>query len=218
MNPKQLLRREIKARLASLPPEQFHAEGLKAAALIQTLSVWPRYTNILLFLSMKYEIDTHPLLEAAFAAGKRVFVPRVEGENLLFCRIRSPEGPWLTGPYGIHEPAPLSPSVDGPGNAGKRRDCGASAGDKLCGLSPADFPVLVIVPGLAFDRRGGRLGRGKGYYDRFLAALDAAARPCATIGLCMEAQIVPEVPAEGWDKKMDGVCSGPSSAFHFPLP
>ncbi|GHV52405.1 5-formyltetrahydrofolate cyclo-ligase [Spirochaetia bacterium] len=170
----------MKARLVSFPPEQFHIEGIKAAVLIQALPVWSQYTNILLFLSMKYEIDTQPLLEAAFAASKKLFAPRVEEDNLAFCRIHSPDGPWHYGPYGIREPT---------------------------GLSSTDFPALVIVPGLAFDRSGMRLGRGGGYYDRFLAALNAAGQEYAALGLCMAAQIVPEVPAEEFDKKMSGICT-----------
>ncbi|GHT63411.1 hypothetical protein FACS1894110_01160 [Spirochaetia bacterium] len=187
-NSKQALRREMKARLASLPPEQFHVEGLKAAALVQTLPVWSQYTNILLFLSMKNEIDTQPLLEAAFAAGKKLFVPRVEGDNLAFCRIHSPDGPWLTGRYGIREPM------------GRANNDGA-------GLSSTDFPALVIVPALAFDRSGKRLGRGGAYYDRFLAALNAAGQEYAALGLCMAAQILPDVPAEEFDKKIKKICT-----------
>jgi 5-formyltetrahydrofolate cyclo-ligase len=197
MQSKQQLRRTIKARLSSLPPEQFHAEGLRAAAFIQTLPVWTQCDTVLLFLSvglcgsngaiapgvMECEIDTRPLLDTAFRAGKRIFVPRIEGENMTFIRIESPDGPWLTGPYGIREPI-----IDDSGR-----------------LSPADFPALIIVPGLAFDRSGGRLGRGKGYYDRFFAELDAASHGYTTLGLCMASQIVSAVPTENQDKKMDGV-------------
>jgi 5-formyltetrahydrofolate cyclo-ligase len=66
---------------------------------------------------------------------------------------------------------------------------------------------MIVVPGLAFDRSGRRLGRGGAYYDRFLAGLNAAGQKYTAIGLCMAAQIVPEVPTEKWDKKMDGICS-----------
>ncbi|GHU92506.1 hypothetical protein FACS189479_01660 [Spirochaetia bacterium] len=146
---------------------------------------WSQYATILLFLSMNNEIDTQPLLEAAFEAGKKIFTPRVKGDDLVFRRIHSPEGPWIAGPYGIREPVASN-------------DGGS--------LSQADFPALIIVPGLAFDLGGNRLGRGRGYYDRFLAVLDAAGREYTAIGLCMASQIVPEVPAEDFDKKMDGVC------------
>ncbi|GHT91106.1 hypothetical protein FACS1894140_1030 [Spirochaetia bacterium] len=138
---------------------------------------------------MENEIDTHPLLEAAFVADKKVFVPRVKKDELIFYRIHSPDGPWHYGSFNIREPI--------------------TAGDSAAALSPVDFPAMVIVPGLAFDRSGRRLGRGGGYYDRFLAGLNAAGQKYTAIGLCMATQIVPEVPTENQDKKMDGIYSAP---------
>ena len=69
-------------------------------------------------------------------------------------------------------------------------------------LKPEDFPVLVISPGLAFDRRLNRLGRGQGYYDRFFADLDEAKHSYTAVGICMDCQLVDEVPIDSWDKKM----------------
>jgi 5-formyltetrahydrofolate cyclo-ligase len=60
---------------------------------------------------------------------------------------------------------------------------------------------------LAFDREGNRLGRGKGYYDRFFAELDAEGYRYITIGFCMETQVVPRLPRESWDKKMNALCT-----------
>ena len=77
------------------------------------------------------------------------------------------------------------------------------AEDLALTLKPADFPALVITPGLAFDRTMNRLGRGRSFYDRFLASLDAANREYTALGLCMECQLLDKIPAEPWDKKMD---------------
>jgi 5-formyltetrahydrofolate cyclo-ligase len=184
------LRRELKKRLKSLPPESFTHEGARAAVLIKKLPLWETYTTLLLFLSAKTEIDTAPLLEAALGDKKRVFAPRIQGDDLVFCPVRCAAGPWEEGPWGIREP----------------REAGAE-------LSPADFPALIIVPGLGFDRQGNRLGRGKGFYDRFLAALEGEGLVFKTLGLCMEAQVVPEIPVEPRDKKMDGVCTGGRTAI-----
>jgi 5-formyltetrahydrofolate cyclo-ligase len=142
-----------------------------------------------LFLSLKDEIDTSPLLEAAFAEKKRVFVPRVEKDGLVFYET-GPSGPWVKGPFGVREPLLT-------GEAAERS------------LSPEDFPALIIVPGLAFDLSGKRLGRGKGYYDRFFAELEknVPASEYKAIGLCMEIQITAGVPASSFDKKMDGLLS-----------
>ena len=70
-------------------------------------------------------------------------------------------------------------------------------------LAAGDFPVLVITPGLAFDQNLNRLGRGRSFYDRFFAALDAAGRNYTALGLCMNCQLVEKIPVDPWDKKMD---------------
>jgi 5-formyltetrahydrofolate cyclo-ligase len=195
-HPKQILRNAIKARLSALLPEDFSTQGAAVAARLRESPYWDRYETLLLFLSLPREIDTRPLLDAALGAGKRIFAPRfvrtgrIEKQggtpgSLMFYRVCSAAGPWALGPFGIREPGVLT----GP-------------------LTAADFPALVIVPGMAFDPQGARLGRGGGYYDRFLAELDARGRDYRAIGLCMSCQLVEEVPVEKWDKKMDGVYTG----------
>jgi 5-formyltetrahydrofolate cyclo-ligase len=133
---------------------------------------------------MKYEIDTGFLLERAFHDGKNVFVPKIINDKLQFFQIFEHElnGQWEAGAFGIREP----------------RDP-----DSRRALSPSHFPCLIITPGLAFDRNGNRLGRGKGYYDRFFTELDAQNLRYFSAGLCMPSQIVERVPAKPWDKKMD---------------
>jgi 5-formyltetrahydrofolate cyclo-ligase len=189
---KSPLRREIKKRLSLLSPGDFRARGEAAAALLRESPLWARYGTVFLFLSLPDEIDTGPLVEAALDAGKRVFAPRTgPGGEMKFYRVAARPGaaaPLEPGPFGIREPPP----VEAPG--------------------PADFPALILVPGLAFDRRGRRLGRGGGCYDRFLGALErtrpADAAPNLVIGLCAPCQLVPEVPVEPWDLRVDGVCDG----------
>jgi 5-formyltetrahydrofolate cyclo-ligase len=218
---KTALRREMRRRLAVLSCESFRHEGITVAALMGKLPLWAETGTLLLFLSIKDEIDTAPLLEAAFKAGKKVFVPRVEGGALAFYRTPSPAGPWHRGPFGIREPAitgagpedPTVPADGGMADGGAvlvtgRTVPAASPKRSFPALSPADFPALIIVPGLAFDRRGNRLGRGKGYYDRFLAGLDRDGLPCTAAGLCVEAQLLPEIPAGDLDRKMDLICAG----------
>lgn len=173
--------------MAALGPEWFAAAGREAARYLPALPGWEGFRSALIFISMKDEIDTRPVIETALAAGKRVFVPRVEGEGMTFYR------------YG----------ATGGGIAGE------GAGPALgAALAPEDFPLLVLCPGLAFDRRGGRLGRGRGFYDRFLAGLDAGlpgSKPRGgplsrtVAGLCGDCQLVEETPAESWDRPMEAL-------------
>ena len=184
---KAALRKEMKQRLESLPPEKFHEEGLQAASRIRSLPLWSQYETILFYLSMNLEIDTEPLLETSFLDKKKIFVPKVAGEDLHFFRIYSLSGPWHYGAFAIREP-----QTDRPEDL----------------LQAQDFPVLIIVPGVAFTKEGDRMGHGRGYYDRFFESLDKQGLSYSTLGICMEAQIVPEVPTEKWDKKMDALCFG----------
>ena len=179
------MRRQMKELLSGTSPGRFRLEGEKAAARAVDSPLWSQYERVLLFLSMEGEIDTAPLLEAALGGGKKVFVPRVEGKDMVFLRIFSTAGPWRAGVFGIREPA----------------------GDEGL-LDEGDFPALVFVPALAYDREGRRLGRGGGFYDRFLGGLDAQNRPVATLGLCMECQLVEEVPIEAFDKRVNSVLAG----------
>ena len=179
MSPKETLRGKIKSRLEETSPEEFRTQGKSAAELLRSSPVWPCYETIFLFLSMNSEIDTRSLLEAALEDRKKAFAPTVEGEKLVFRPILSAEGPWKRGAFGIREP---SGSVE---------------------QATASFPALIVAPGLAFDRDGNRLGKGKGYYDRFLKELETGGRQYAALGLCMDFQIVERVPVKENDKKMD---------------
>ena len=183
---KTALRQEMKTRLALIPAEQFREAGSRAAILIRSSPAWAQYQTILLFMSIKTEIDTMPLLKAALEDKKKVFLPRVEqsSNTIRFYRVKSQAcGHWNRGPLGILEPFPKDP------------------------LDDADFPALIFTPGLAFDSQGNRLGRGGAYYDRFFAELEG--KDFIAAGLCMGPQLIPSVPVEQWDKKVSCVFSIP---------
>jgi len=123
------------------------------------------------YKAFKGEVDTEDMIKAAQKIGKIVVVP-VCGENraLIPCILK--EGArLLRGPYGIWEPV-IKKSVS---------------------FNSID---LVIVPGVAFTKDGKRLGRGKGYYDRFLSRLSLHA---ATIGLAFDFQVLADLPADAMD-------------------
>ena len=161
------LRKTVKFRLAAVAPQQFAAAGRKAAGELVRLSRWNEYRSVLVFISIKDEIDTRPIITAAFNSGKFVFAPKTDGDDPAFYQI---------GQNGSHTGGILRPE---------------------------DFPALVITPGLAFDRSLNRLGRGRSFYDRFFAAMDASKRNYTALGLCLDCQLFDEVPMDPWDKKLD---------------
>ena len=186
MHPKNKLRLKILNRLKSIPKEDFYSNGLKASTILHNSPLWQNYNTIFIFLSMNTEIDTGPLIELSFKDGKKAFAPGIEvdkntGGEIAFYRILSPDGPWHTGSLGIREP------------------------EKKIKADSRDFPALVLAPGLAFDRKGNRLGRGKGYYDRFFADLDAEGRQYTSLGFSMDLQIIDFVYPDKNDKKMNGL-------------
>jgi 5-formyltetrahydrofolate cyclo-ligase len=200
---KKALRLQIKEILAYTPKEAFLSGGSKVRGSLKAHPLWQGCNSILLFLSTKTEIDTRPLLETALDDGKELFLPRVEKPPdaeggpcgiINFYRVLSLFGPWKSGVYGIQEPAVLP-------------------GQKAFGLSPGAAvpegtpPALVITPGLAFDRKGGRLGHGGGFYDRFFAALDASALPYYALGISLDCQIMEELPHDSLDKTMNALCT-----------
>lgn len=124
------------------------------------------------------EADPLRILQDLQAAGVTVALPCIEGADLTFRALGDPDH-LLPGPKGTQQPPPSQPAVR---------------------------PEALIVPLLAFDLRGARLGYGKGYYDRALRTLRAGGPVFAT-GLAFEAQRVDILPWEDWDEPLDGVVS-----------
>lgn len=132
------------------------------------------------FSSLPGEVDTRPFLDAARSTDKAILLPRIVDDNLEFAL--STEGDRLVrGPYGVLEPGPEAAA----------RSIAREA--------------IILVPGIAFDVRGGRLGRGAGYYDRALAGLRRDFEPTAIIGLGFALQLVEQVPMTPQDVHVDGI-------------
>ncbi len=190
MNEKAGLRSSMKNSLSALDSGTFKVQGIEAGKFITAGPVWGKAKTVLLFMSMEKEIDTHFLLEKTLSSGKNLFVPRILDDTMAFFRIDNLSGPWKQGAFGILEPEMKNPFHP----------------DQI------DFPLLVIVPGLAFDKQGHRLGRGKGYYDSFLSKLKHSSgnnnQNITIVGLCLNEQFVDHVPAEEHDQKVDAICTG----------
>lgn len=172
--PKHSLRSSMLARRSSLSREQWQAASQRAQERLLELPSFLEARRVALYAPSQNEVDTALLFAAARAAGKRVWYPRVCGEQMMFHEVTELEQ-LSRGRFGIMEPCPVVAEQE------------QVAVD------------LMVVPGVAFDRRGHRIGFGKGYYDRYLAGLQQLP---LLVGLCHDFQLCDLVPAEGHDIRM----------------
>lgn len=172
---KSELRRAIRADIRSLSIE----ERTEAARLIATeIECDPHFRAAQTVAAFMPLGDEPPLREAVerWAESKRVVVPKVEGDQMSFYDFRATQ--MASGAFGIDEP---QSSV----------------------LCPPEQIEVMIVPAVGFTREGTRMGRGRGYYDRYLGAAEAA--HIYKIGTCFACQLVDELPTEPHDVAMDRV-------------
>lgn len=189
-------KKALRARLRQARRDVAATRGGELAALahahLLASPLWRQARGVALYVSLPDELDTAPLLDAAWQAGKTLYLPRVRQQYGLmdFVAVRGREE-LRPGPFQLLEPLDDLPGF-GPEEAGT-----------------AFRPDVFIVPGLGFDRQGRRLGFGGGYYDRFLSAVraqdDAGQR--AFVGLCYHCQLQEELPAEPWDERMTHICT-----------
>ena len=151
----------------------------KAAQLFLNSELYRRAPLILAFVSLKTEIDTHALIEKMMQDNKKIAIPLTSDTSMVFKLLQN-EKPLCAqlqrGNYGIEEPV-----------------------SELEEIAPENLPeeTVILVPGMAFSRSGARLGKGKGYYDNYLAQV-----PAATIlaGYAFQRQIMETVPCEPHDR------------------
>jgi len=194
---KEKLRREMRARLRGMGPAVHAEASLVICRVAANLPAFIKSRCVALFAPLPSEPDIHPLIEEAWAQGKRVVLP------LMIRRGSTPELDWhevttwddvvVPGPFGLREPDPLR-----------------------CPRVPLAELDCVFVPGVAFDPEGFRLGRGGGFYDSFLSQMPPTL-PC--IGLMFSLQKVPLVPREPHDQALrsviteDGLTEGHPPAY-----
>ena len=146
---------------------------------------WRRARWVFVYIAMSVEVDTTPIVTRAYREGREVAIPRIEGEEITFYRYEGRTRGLIPNQFGILEPDPQWLPVE-------PREL-------------AEGPLLILAPGLAFDRSLRRIGRGKGYYDRFLARARSGPRECLVVGLALAEQVVEEVPAGSLDQSLDGL-------------
>ena len=172
---KQALRQQVRASVGRMEPGERAAASARACALLAAQTLWKTARWVLFFAPLPGELDVWPLLSQALTTSKKVALPRFVNETGSYetCQILDPNVDLQVGRYGIREP---------------RSDCLPLPSPRL---------DLILVPGVAFDLRGRRLGRGKGYYDQLLGGLSGT-----RCGVAFDQQLLGEVPEEPHDLRV----------------
>ena len=173
---KAALRARLRERLGAIAPATAAAAADQVAESVLALPEVARAERILTCLSFGSEIDTWRLAERLAASGRQLFVPRADPRDGRL-HVHPYPCPLVTLPFGLRQPPPGAP--------------------ELAEVAVDGTLQAALVLGLAFDRRGFRLGHGRGYFDRFLAR-----RPFPAIGLAFAAQLLDKLPNEPHDVPM----------------
>lgn len=173
---KQELRKEIRSRKRQFTSQELREQSFP---VVMRLLSHPRIKTaktVMLYYSLPDEVDTHTLVDSLLVSGKQILLPRVTGEGTMELRRYTGPADLALGAYNIMEPT----------------------GELFVDYASIN---LAVIPGVAFDREGNRMGRGKGYYDRLLPKL----RSTYKIGICLPFQLVEQIPTDEHDVKMDEV-------------
>jgi 5-formyltetrahydrofolate cyclo-ligase len=170
------LRRRLRAEVAGLPAPVLSADSAAICASLRSQPVWKEARAILFFSPLPDEPDIWPLVTEALALHRKVVLPRYLPTENRYVLHTIHEGPRALEPgqFGVLEPMLACPEADP-----KQLD-------------------LALVPGIGFTLAGGRLGRGKGYFDRLLAEI-----PAFKCGVAFDCQVIAELPLEPHDVRLN---------------
>ena len=175
---KKKIRKEVLARRNGLPQAELEAMSREICGRFTGLHVLSACSSVMIFLSFGSEINTDYIIERLWQQGKKVFVPLCKPETremdifplASFADVEP-------GYFGIREP---------------KKDLHSPVAKEVIDL--------VVVPAVAFDRQGYRVGYGGGYYDRFMAGL-----PVPKIGLAFSCQLIAQAPVDEYDQAVQGI-------------
>ena len=177
MTDKKTLRAAIRQRFKTSTQEERERWSKEICNNLSNHEALTKARILMAFYPMADEVDILPLLASLHSKGVQIVVPEVVNDKEMVLRNYSPDATMLSGALGTQVPETEI-------------------------FNELDKIDAVLVPGMAFDRDGRRLGRGKGFYDRFLAMLPTSAKK---IAVCYPFQIVEQVPTEEHDILMDYV-------------
>lgn len=171
---KKELRQRFRDVLLSMSPEEMQAKSAAAARLLFESKLYRNAKSVMVFISLPMEIDTTPVALRAWRDRKRVLAPRISWEQrrMLPVEIHSLTENVVEIRLGIREPVSGRPA-------------------------PISGIDLVLVPGVAFDKSGNRLGRGRGFYEKFLSHAEFHGVTCA---YAFEEQVAASIPVEPGDR------------------
>jgi 5,10-methenyltetrahydrofolate synthetase len=172
---KDKIRKEIAATKCQYSVEDLTLMSEEVFSVLGITGIFGSASKICIYNAMKDEVATHRFI-AKWIEKKEFFLPVIHNNEIILRKIEH-DTVYEQSSYGIHEPL----------------------GEDFDEYNKID---LAIIPGVAFDRKGNRLGRGKGYYDRFLPKIKA---PKA--GVCFDFQLLDNIPTDTWDIKMDMIIS-----------
>lgn len=176
MQDKNQIRLSFRQKRNALSESEVSLMSEKICDILQQQSCFQKADKIFFYYPLGNEVNLLLLAAAALAQGKQTAFPRVNGDEMEFYQVNN-LSEFVQGTFGVMEPA-------------GREKLSAKNG-------------LVLVPGLVFDTEGGRMGYGKGYYDRYFARYPM----CCKLGICYEMQLIPKVPCGQHDVFMNGVAT-----------
>lgn len=179
---KKELRKSIIAQLSDLTHEEITRKSVRIAEHLFATRFWRKASFVLCFVSMPEEVETELIITTALEQGKRVALPRLRNSEMDFHVIPKYDIEWEVHSYGMKEPPADYPIFTPPEHAQE--------------------DVLMVLPGLGFDHEGGRLGRGGGFYDKYLHHYR---ENILTFGVCFHFQLVDSVPTAEHDCLISGV-------------
>ncbi|MBQ6369711.1 MAG: 5-formyltetrahydrofolate cyclo-ligase, partial [Parasporobacterium sp.] len=176
---KEQIRKMISEKKQNMTEEEVRRLSEELTRIFCSLEEFQRADCLFAYCSFNQEVRTGAIIRTALETGKRVAVPKVLGDRLEFRYIRSEQDLEISS-LGIPEPKDGLETADG-----------------------REEEILMLMPGLAFDRTGARVGYGKGLYDRYLA--EHAGEKIIMIALCYDFQLLEHIETEPFDKKADRV-------------
>jgi len=176
---KQEIRKDIANILDSYSKEILEEKTKKIENKLFDFANFLEANIVLFYMNKSYEISTESLISGAYKLKKIVVLPAfiTQKHDIRLMKVDRPEKELKMGSRNILEPDP-----------------------NYCKVVPIESIDIAIIPGIAFDEKGGRIGSGEGYYDRFLPKLSITTRKVA---LALEDQLVPQIPIESHDKSVD---------------